>query len=162
MITKKMNELFYDFCYKLFNDLFGETYYLSTQIRIILTISIIISICINNSKINLIFNYFYFLLITTIIGQIITDYNKIKVNYNRQYIVRYISKILILCYILNYTKTEFTIRGLFFGLIYIALYDKIYGFTEIYKLNSNILIFSLISSIFCAILLDYLNKTLRY
>lgn len=146
----------------ILNDLFGETHYLSTQIRIILTISIIISLCINNSKINLIFKYFYFLLITTIIGQIITDYNKTNINYNIQYIVRYISKFLILYYILNYTKTEFTIKGLFFGLIYIALYDKIYGFTNIYKLNSNILIFSLFSSIFCAILLDHLNKTLRY
>ena len=127
MITK-LDKFFNDFCYNIFNDLFGETYYLSTQIRIILTISIIISLCINNSKINIIFKYLYFLLITTIIGQIIIDYNKTTIKYDRQYIVRYISKFLILYYILNYTKTEFTIKGLFFGLIYIALYDKIYFF----------------------------------
>ena len=61
--------------------LFGETFYLSTQVRIILTLNIIASFLVNKHGMKIIdkvFEYFYFPLIVTLIGQIILDVKNIK------------------------------------------------------------------------------------
>lgn len=147
-------------------DLFGETFYLSTQVRIILTLNIIASFLVNKHGMKIIdkvFKYFYFPLIVTLIGQIILDYryhNKIKSD--RTNIIRIIYKIILLLYILYFTDTKLTYEGLFMGILILYLYQLTYGFKKVYQVDNKLLFIGFIVSIIITLILDNLKLNILY
>ena len=142
-------------------DLFGETFYLSTQVRIILTLNIIASFLVNKHGMKIIdkvFEYFYFPLIVTLIGHIVLDYrdyNKIKSD--RTNIIRIIYKIILILYILYFTDTTLTYEGLFMGILILYLYQLTYGFKKVYQVDNKLLFIGFIVSIIITLILDNLK-----
>lgn len=121
----------------IIHDLFLETKYMSTQVRIIIVSIILLSLCIKSPLLDHILGCFYFPLLIILIGQLYMNYmlDSKETILSRQNLVRIMSKVLLLIYIMYNVSIDLTFESLCILAIYIVIYDYFFSFKHVYGIE---------------------------
>lgn len=149
--------------YKIFYDLFLEPFLMSSQVRIVLSLSIILSLITKAKIFNAIIHIFYiplmiaFMMPTLGIISYLFNLRKKKLNekvLTQRNITKYSYKILLLIYLLFITKVKINKKIFIASTIYILLYYASFDSKEIYNVNNLDLAIIYISSLIVVLLLN--------